>query len=79
MGPAFRQRLDGVLDGLERELAALLRQARDDGKINARHDPDDTARFIVAAWQGAILRMKAAGQPQPMLLARDMLLGMLRN
>jgi len=79
MGPAFRQRLDGVLDGLERELAALLRQARDDGEINARHDPDDTARFIVAAWQGAILRMKAAGQPQPMLLARDMLLGMLRN
>lgn len=77
MGAVFRQRLDGVLARLEHGIAGLLRQGRATGEVAARHDPDVMAQFVVAAWQGAILRMKAAGDPGPMQNARDILLDML--
>lgn len=77
MGPEFRQRLDIVLGRLEQALTALVREGQARGEIAKRHDPEATAQFIVASWQGAILRMKAAGGPGPLLNARDFLLDML--
>ncbi|MDR3641723.1 MAG: TetR family transcriptional regulator C-terminal domain-containing protein [Humidesulfovibrio sp.] len=77
MGPALRQRLDSVLGRLEQGFADVLRQGQARGEIAARHDPDEAAQFIVATWQGAILRMKAAGGPQPLLRAREFLLDLL--
>lgn len=72
--PAFRQRLDGVLSGLEERMALALRQAHAAGEIPARLDPEETARFITSCWQGAILRAKAAGNPAPLVRCRDFLL-----
>lgn len=77
LNAAFRHRLDEVLDGLERAMATVLRQAQAVGEIGPRHDADELARFIVASWHGAILRMKAAGGPEPLVRARAFLLGML--
>jgi TetR/AcrR family transcriptional regulator, transcriptional repressor for nem operon len=77
MGLVFRQRLDSVLGRLEQDIADMLRQGQAKGEITTRHDPEETAQFIVATWQGAILRMKAAGGPQPLLRAREFLLDLL--
>ncbi|GAB6126774.1 TetR/AcrR family transcriptional regulator [Humidesulfovibrio idahonensis] len=77
MGPEFRQRLDSVLHRMELAIADMLRQGQAQGQIAARHDPDEMAQFFVATWQGAILRMKAAGGPEPLLRARDVLIDLL--
>ena len=77
MVPVFRQRLDELLGKLEQGIAVTLRQGQDQGEISTRHDPDALAQFVVATWQGAILRMKAAGDPQPLIRAREFLLEML--
>lgn len=74
VSPAFRQRLENVILDLEKNMAGLLRQAQAQGEMPARLDPEETARFIAASWQGAILRMKAAGDPTPLARARDFLM-----
>jgi len=79
MGPAFRQRLDQVLSRLEQAIAEMLRRGQAQGQIAKRHNPDEMAQFMVATWQGAILRMKAAGTPKPLLSARDTLLDLLTH
>jgi TetR/AcrR family transcriptional repressor of nem operon len=77
MGATFRERLDSVLSRLEHGVAEVLRQGRAAGEVTTDRDPDVMAQFVVAAWQGAILRMKAAGNPEPMQNARDILLDLL--
>jgi TetR/AcrR family transcriptional regulator, transcriptional repressor for nem operon len=77
MGPAFRQRLDHVLGRLEQAIAEMLRRGQAQGQIAKRHNPDEMAQFMIATWQGAILRMKAAGTPKPLFSARNTLLDLL--
>jgi len=75
--PAFRVRLDAILGDLERLLADQLREAQARGELSARFDPEETARFIAASWQGAILRAKAAGDATPLARCRDFVLDVL--
>lgn len=75
VNPAFRTRLDAIMTGLEDILAAQLRQAQAQDQIPARLDPEQTARFIAASWQGAILRAKASEDAAPLALCRDFILG----
>lgn len=72
--PAMRERLDLIMTGMEDRMAVTLRQAREQGEIPARLDPEETARFISSSWQGAILRAKAAGDMSPLVRARDFIL-----
>ena len=74
---AFRESLDKALGQMEQALAATLREAQAAGEMAARLDPDEAARFVLASWQGALLRMKAGGGPQSVARARDFLLDML--
>lgn len=73
---AFRLRLEGVIVDMEAALGDLLREAQAQGEMSRRLDPDEAARFIAASWQGAILRMKAAGDCSPLTRARAFLMQM---
>jgi len=66
VNPAFRDKLNGSLDGLIRFITRLLQEARDQGQLPTRLEPEATARFILSAWQGALIRMKAAAGPEPL-------------
>lgn len=77
VSPVFRERLEGVILGMESILADLLREAQAAGEMNPDLDAEETARFIAASWQGAILRMKAAGDCSPLARARDFLMDMI--
>lgn len=72
--PAFRQRLDAILSGAEGLLAQVLSEARERGEVSARLDPQETACFIAASWQGAILRMKAVGDASPLVRCRSFIM-----
>ncbi len=72
--PSFRQRLNAILSGAEGLMAQALSEARERGEIPARLDPQETALFIAASWQGAILRMKAVGNASPLERCRDFVL-----
>ncbi len=62
----FRARLDGVLSAWERRLVDCLEQAQADGQVPADLDPSALAAFIMAGWEGAILRAKTVKSPAPM-------------
>ena len=66
INPAFREKLHSSLEGLIRGVAKQLEQAQGRGELRRELSPDETARFIVSAWQGALIRMKAAAGPEPL-------------
>jgi TetR/AcrR family transcriptional repressor of nem operon len=66
VNPAFRDKLNASFDGLIRFIARLLQEAKDQGNLPDRLEPEATARFILSAWQGALIRMKAAAGPEPL-------------
>jgi TetR/AcrR family transcriptional regulator, transcriptional repressor for nem operon len=66
INPAFRDKLNTALESLIRVVASQLKQAEVRGELPSRLSPDATARFIISAWQGALIRMKAAAGPEPL-------------
>jgi TetR/AcrR family transcriptional repressor of nem operon len=66
VNPAFREKLKASLDGLISFIARLLQEAKDQGHLSARLEPETTARFIISAWQGSLIRMKAVAGPEPL-------------
>ena len=66
VNPAFRDKLHASLDSLIRFVTKLLREAQERGELPERLPAEDTARFIISAWQGALIRMKAAAGPEPL-------------
>ncbi len=66
VNPAFREKLNSSFDGLIRFMTRLLEEAKSRGDLPARLEPEATARYIISAWQGALIRMKAAAGPEPL-------------
>jgi TetR/AcrR family transcriptional repressor of nem operon len=64
--PAFRGPLDHTFDCLQSGIAATLSEARERGELAAGADPGELAEFLVNAWQGGMLRAKAAGSDRPL-------------
>lgn len=67
----FRPPLDHTFDCMQSKVAEVLRQARDAGEWAVGESSDDeevdaVAEFLVNAWQGAVLRAKAAGSERPL-------------
>ena len=56
--PAMRDAMVGAFDRWSAAVTHVLRQAQAQGDIDARHDPDRLARFLVQAWEGAITSAK---------------------
>lgn len=66
INPAFRDKLNAALESLIKAVTHQLEQAAARGELPARLSPETTARFIISAWQGALIRMKAAAGPEPL-------------
>lgn len=73
VNPAFRGRLKDALDRLIGRVGKLLHLAAERGELPDNLDPDQTAAFLVAAWQGALVCMKASASPEPLDIFQKMI------
>ena len=64
--PAFRDKLHGSLERLISFVRGQLALALEQQIIPSHLAPDTTARFIISAWQGSLIRMKAVAGPEPL-------------
>lgn len=63
---AFRTKLQTPMENLIRFVARQLHEAQERGELSEKLPAADTARFIISAWQGALLQMKVCAGPEPL-------------
>jgi TetR/AcrR family transcriptional regulator, transcriptional repressor for nem operon len=59
----LRQRLEEIFQEWQAPFASCIREAQAVGEIDSTCDPVDLAEFLLASWEGAILRMKVEHSP----------------
>jgi TetR/AcrR family transcriptional repressor of nem operon len=59
----LRQRLEAIFQEWRAPFAASIAEAQKIGEIDSAFDPTDLAEFLLASWEGAILRMKVERGP----------------
>jgi TetR/AcrR family transcriptional repressor of nem operon len=62
----LRKRLATIYEEWRAPFAACIAEAQATGEIAATFDPTDLAEFLLASWQGAMLRMKVERGPAPL-------------
>jgi TetR/AcrR family transcriptional repressor of nem operon len=62
----LRARLAAIFAEWRAPFAACIAEAQAAGEIAATFTPDDLAEFLLASWEGAILRMKVERGPEPL-------------
>ncbi len=67
----FRARLDEVFRGWQQQFTKCLDEAKGAGEIPADSDTEQLAEFLLAGWQGAILRAKMGKSTAPMQAFMD--------
>jgi len=63
---SLRERLAAIFAEWRVPFAACIAEAQANGEIETSFSPDDLAEFLLASWEGAILRMKVARGPEPL-------------
>jgi TetR/AcrR family transcriptional repressor of nem operon len=66
VSPALRERLATIFAEWRAPFAACIAEAQAAGEIAAIAEPDDLADFLLASWEGAILRMKVERTAAPL-------------
>ena len=59
----LRLRLEAIFQEWRAPFAACIAEGQLIGEIDATFDPVDLAEFLLASWEGAILRMKVERSP----------------
>jgi len=59
----LRQRLEAIFQEWRAPFASCIAEAQAAGEIDPTFDPTDLAEFLLASWEGAILRMKVERSP----------------
>jgi TetR/AcrR family transcriptional regulator, transcriptional repressor for nem operon len=59
----LRLRLDAIFQEWRTPFAACIAEAQAIGEIESTFDPIELAEFLLASWEGAILRMKVERSP----------------
>jgi TetR/AcrR family transcriptional repressor of nem operon len=59
----LRARLEAIFQEWRAPFASCIAEAQTAGEIDATFDPTDLAEFLLASWEGAILRMKVERGP----------------
>jgi TetR/AcrR family transcriptional regulator, transcriptional repressor for nem operon len=59
----LRKRLDEIFLEWRVSFAECIAEAQAAGEIESKFDPPDLAEFLLASWEGAILRMKVERRP----------------
>ena len=62
----LRERLGAIFVEWRAPFAACIAQGQAAGEIDSTFDPDDLAEFLLASWEGAILRMKVDRDVEPL-------------
>jgi TetR/AcrR family transcriptional regulator, transcriptional repressor for nem operon len=62
----LRQRLQAIFHEWRTPFATCIAEAQATGEIDSSFDPTDLAEFLLASWEGAILRMKVERGPAPL-------------
>ena len=62
----IRQRLEAIFAEWRAPFVECIAEAQTIGEIDASFDPKDLAEFLLASWEGAILRMKVERGPAPL-------------
>jgi TetR/AcrR family transcriptional repressor of nem operon len=59
----LRKRLDTIFQEWRALFASCIAAAQSAGEVNSQFDATDLAEFLLASWEGAILRMKVERSP----------------
>jgi TetR/AcrR family transcriptional repressor of nem operon len=59
----LRKRLEEIYREWRAPFAECIAEAQAAGEIESKFEPTDLAEFLLASWEGAILRMKVEGRP----------------
>ena len=59
----LRDRLEAIFQEWRAPFASCIAEAQSTGEIDSTFDPVDLAEFLLASWEGAILRMKVERGP----------------
>jgi TetR/AcrR family transcriptional regulator, transcriptional repressor for nem operon len=59
----LRERLDAIFQEWRALFAACIAAAQSAGEVDSRFDATELAEFLLASWEGAILRMKVERSP----------------
>jgi TetR/AcrR family transcriptional regulator, transcriptional repressor for nem operon len=62
----LRQRLEAIFQEWRAPFVSCIAEAQTTGEIDSTFDPVDLAEFLLASWEGAILRMKVERGPAPL-------------
>lgn len=62
----LRDRLAAIFREWRAPFAACIAEAQEAGEIAGTFPPDELADFLIASWEGAILRMKVDRDPAPL-------------
>lgn len=54
----LRERLEAIFQEWRTPFADCIAEAQAAGEVDSKFDPVDLAEFLLASWEGAILRMK---------------------
>lgn len=60
----FRERLDIIFHSWNQHFSSCIAEAQEAGELSGHLDPDAVADFILAGWEGAILRSKVMKSPE---------------
>jgi TetR/AcrR family transcriptional repressor of nem operon len=66
VSPVLRERLAAIFAEWRAPFAACIADAQAAGEIDTIAAPDDLADFLLASWEGAILRMKVERTSEPL-------------
>src|SRR5438094_9868623 len=59
----LRKRLDSIFHNWRKPFASCIAEAQSAGEVDSQFDATELAEFLLASWEGAILRMKVERRP----------------
>jgi TetR/AcrR family transcriptional regulator, transcriptional repressor for nem operon len=71
----LRDKLNGVLDEWRAPVTACIAEAQKRGDLAPAPDADTLARFVIDAWQGAMIRTKVSRDMEPLETFRSVVFG----
>lgn len=63
--PIIRKAVKKAFDRWFNGVASVLREAKERGDIGRHHDPQKLARFLINAWEGAVIQSKVMRNTTP--------------
>ncbi len=64
--PAIQAQLSGIFHHWQGAIAAVLREAVEEGELSKETDAEETSAYLLNSWEGAMLRSKAEASDRPL-------------